>query len=149
MQTLQDQDTKAEIKTIQTWAMKCYEKPEDTLLTIEKGIFQAIKDHNNGAVQKMVKKSNQFFAAKYIAENVKDMTKKEVKDKFGYAADTQAPEDTKFQLPCRLILLNENQYGEKLREILTPEKPNAWARTSVPIFVRELPPSPRTNFQTI
>ena len=66
MQTLQDQDTEAEIKTIQTRAMKCNEKPENNLLTIEKGIFQAIKDHNNGAVQKMVKKSSQFFAAKYI-----------------------------------------------------------------------------------
>ena len=67
------------------------------------------------------------------------MTRKEVEDKFGNAADTQAPEDAKFQLPCRLVLLNENQYGEKLREILTPEKPNAWACTSVPIFISPLP----------
>ena len=147
MQTLQDQDTEAEIKTIQTRAMKCDEKPENTLLTIEKGIFQAIKDHNNGAVQKMVKKPSQFLLQNIL--NVQNMTKKEVEDKFGYAADTQAPDDAKFQLPCRLVLLNENQYGEKLREILTPEKPNAWACTSVPIFIRELSPSPRTNFQTI
>ena len=27
-------------------------------------------------------------------------------------------------------------------QTLTPEKPNAWAHTSIPIFIRELPPPP-------
>ena len=76
---------------------------------MEKGVFQVIKDHNNGAVQKMVKESNQFCAAKHIAEIVKDMTKKEVEDKFGYAADIPVAEDPKFQLPCRLVIVNETE----------------------------------------
>ena len=50
MKTLHDQDTEAEIKTIQTRAVKCDEKPEDILSIMEKGVFQVIKDHNNGAV---------------------------------------------------------------------------------------------------
>ena len=66
----------------------------------------------------MVKESNQFCAAKHIAEIVKDMTKKEVEDKFGYAADLPVPEDPKFQLPCRLVIVNESELGEKLREIV-------------------------------
>ena len=74
--------------------------------------FQVIEDHSNGAVQKMVKKSNQFCAAKHIAEILKDMTKKEVEDKFGYAADIPVPEDPTFQLPCRLVIVNENEFGE-------------------------------------
>ena len=45
------------------------------------------------------------------------MTKKEVEDKFGYAADILVPGDPKFQLPCRLVIVNENEFGEKLREI--------------------------------
>ena len=118
MKTLHDQDTEAEIKTIQTRAVKCDEKPEDILSIMEKGVSQVIKDHNNGAVQKMVKESNQFCAAKHIAEIIKDMTKKEVEDKFGYAADIPVPEDPKFQLPCRLVIVNENEFGEKLREIV-------------------------------
>ena len=61
MKTLQDQDTEAEIKTIQTRAVKCDEKPEDILSVMEKGVFQVIKDHSNGAVQKMVKESNQLL----------------------------------------------------------------------------------------
>ena len=84
---------------------------------MEKRVFQVIKDHNNGAVQKMAKESNKFCASKHIAEIVKDMTKKEVEDKFGYAADIPVPEDPKFQLLCRLIIVNENEFGEKLREI--------------------------------
>ena len=75
MKTLHDQDTEAEIKTIQARAVKCDEKPEDILSIMEKGVFQVIKDQNNGAVQKMVKESNQFCAAKHIAEIVKDITK--------------------------------------------------------------------------
>ena len=54
MKTLYDQDTEAEIKIIQTGAVKCDEKPEDILSIMEKGVFQVIKDHSNGAVQKMV-----------------------------------------------------------------------------------------------
>ena len=50
MKTLHDQDTEAEIKTIQARAVKCDEKPEDILSIMEKGVFQVIKDHNNGAV---------------------------------------------------------------------------------------------------
>ena len=50
MKTLHDQDTEAEIKTIQTRAVKCDEKPEDFLPIMEKGVFRVIKDHNNGAV---------------------------------------------------------------------------------------------------
>ena len=61
----------------------------------------------------MVKESNQFCAAKHIAEIVKDMKKKEVEDKFGCAADILVPEDSKFQLPCRLVIVNENEFGEK------------------------------------
>ena len=118
MKTLHDLDTEAEIKTLQTRAVKCDEKPEDILSIMEKGVFQVIKDHNNSAVQKMVKESNQFCAAKHIAEIVKDMTKKEVEDKFGYAADIPVPEDPKFQLPCRLVIVSENEFGEKLREIV-------------------------------
>ena len=52
----------------------------------------------------MVKESNQFRAAKHIAEIVKDTTMKEVEDKFGY------PEDP------RLVIVNENEFGGKLRE---------------------------------
>ena len=44
-----------------------------------------------------------------VAEIVKDMTKKEVEDKFGYAADIPVPEDPKFE--------NENEFSEKLRDI--------------------------------
>ena len=40
MKTLHDQDTEAEIKTIQTRAVKCDEKPEDILSIMEKGVFQ-------------------------------------------------------------------------------------------------------------
>ena len=92
-------------------------KPEDILSIEKKGVFQVITDHNNGAVQKMVKESNQFCAAKHIAEIVKDMTKKEVEDKFGYAADIPVPEDSKFQVLCRLVIANKNKFGEKLRKI--------------------------------
>ena len=60
MKTLHDQDTEAEIKTIQTRAVKCDEKPEDILSIMEKGVFQVIKDHNNGAVQKMVRNPTSF-----------------------------------------------------------------------------------------
>ena len=116
MKTLHYQDTEEKIKTIQTRAVKCDEKPEDIFSIMEKGVFQVIKDHNNGAVQKMVKESNQFCAAKHIAEIVKDMTQKEVEDKFGYAADIPVPKDPKFQLPCRLVIVNENEFVEKLKE---------------------------------
>ena len=99
MKTLHDQDTEAEIKTIQARAVKCDEKPEDILSIMEEAVFQVIKDHNNGAVQKMVKESNQFCAGKHIAEIVKDMRKKEVEDKFGYAADIPVPEDPNSSYP--------------------------------------------------
>ena len=39
MKTLHDQDTEAEIKTIQTRAVKCDEEPVDILSIIEKGVF--------------------------------------------------------------------------------------------------------------
>ena len=145
--TLHDQDTKAEIKTIQTRAMKCDEKPEDILSIMEKGVFQVIKDHNNGAVQKMVKEFNQFYAAKHIAEIVKDMTKKEVEDKFGYAADIPVPEDPKFQLPCRLVIVNENEFGQKLREIVVKMRNDGLClfvdviESPVKVSIRDSPPS--------
>ena len=118
MKTLHDQDREAEIKTIQTRPVKCDEKPEDILSTMKKGVSQVLKDHNNGAVQKIVQESNQFCAAKHIAEIVKDMTKKDVENKFGYAVDIPVPEDPKFQLPCRLVSVNENEFDDKLREIV-------------------------------
>ena len=40
MKILHDQDTEAEIKAIQTRAVKCDEKPEDNLSIMEKGVFQ-------------------------------------------------------------------------------------------------------------
>ena len=60
MKTLRNQDTEAEIKTIQTLAVKYDEKPEDILSTMGKRVFQVIKDHSNGAVQKMVKDPTSF-----------------------------------------------------------------------------------------
>ena len=147
MKTLQDQDTEAEIETIQTRAVKCDEKPEDILSIMVKGVFQVIKDHNNGAVQKMVKESSQFCAAKHIAEIVKDMTKKEVENKFGYAADIPVPEDPKFQLPCRLVIVNENEFGEKLREIVVKMRNDGLClfvdviENPVKVSIRDSPPS--------
>ena len=148
MKPLHDHDTEAEIKTIQTWAVKCDEKPEDIYQSImEKGVFQVIKDHSNGAVQKMVQESNQFCAAKHIAEIVKDMTKKEVEDKFGYAADKSIPEDPKFHLLCRLVIVNENEFGEKLREIAVEMRNDGLClfvdviENPVKVSIRDSPPS--------
>ena len=126
--------------------MKCDEEPKDILSIMEKGVFQVIKDHNNGAVQKMVKESNQVCAAKHIAEIVKDMTKKEVEDKFGYAADIPAPEDPKFQLPCRLVIVNENEFGEKLREIVVEMRNDGLClfvviENPVKVSIKDSPPS--------
>ena len=127
--------------------MKCDEKPEDILSIMEKGAFQVIKDYNNGAVQKMVKESNQFCTAKHIAEIVKDMTKKEVEDKFGYAADILVPEDPKFQLPCRLVIVNGNEFGEKLREIVVKMRNDGFClfvdviENPVKVSMRDSPPS--------
>ena len=90
MKTLHDQDTEADIRNIQTRAVKCNEKPEDILSTMEKKVVQVIKDHNNGAVQKMVKK---ICAAKHIAEIAKDMTKKEVEQQIYRSQKTRKSMD--------------------------------------------------------
>ena len=114
---------------------------------MEKRVFQVIKDHNDGAVQNMVKESNQSCAAKHIAEIVKDMTKKEVEDKFGYAADIPVPEDPKFQLPCRLVIVNENEFGEKLREIVVKMRNDGPClfvdviENAVKVSIKDSPPS--------
>ena len=95
----------------------------------------------------MVKESNQFYAAEQIAEIVKDMTKKEVGDKFGYAADIPVPEDPKFQLPCRLVIVNENEFGNKLREIAVKMRNDGLClfadviENPVKVSIRDSPPS--------
>ena len=109
-----------------------------------KEVFQVIKDHNNGTVQKM--ESNQFCTAKHIAEIVKDMTKKEVEDKFGYATDIPVPENSKLQLPCRLVIVNENEFGEKLRKIVVKMRNDGLClfvviENPVKVSIRDSPPS--------
>ena len=75
------------------------------------------------------------------------MTKKEVEDKFGYAADIPVPEDPKFQLPRRLVIVNENEFGEKLRKIAVKMRNDGLClfvdlmENPVKVSIRDSPPS--------
>ena len=91
----------------------------------------------------MVKESSQFCDANILpspfAEIVKDMTKKEVEDKSGYAADIPVPEDPKFA--------NENEFGEKLRDIAVKMRNDGLClfvditENPVKVSIRDSPPS--------
>ena len=75
------------------------------------------------------------------------MTKKDVEDKFGYAADIPVPKDPEFQLPCRLVIVNENEFGEKLMEIVVKMRNDGLClfvdviENPVKVSIRDSPPS--------
>ena len=81
-----------------------------------KGLFQVVKDHNNPAVKRILTESSQYCSAKQLVKDVQSLSKRERVKHFGNQHTIGAPDEPRLQLPCKIVVANENNFGIALRK---------------------------------
>ena len=143
------QETDAEVTRICTRSNHGNDSTNEVNENMGKGLFQVVKDHNNPAVKRMVTESSQYCSAKQLAEDVQSLSKRERVKHFGDQQTIEAPDEPRLQLPCRIVIVNENDFGNALRKAAENLHrdgfeffiDNLESKSASTIAIRDTPPS--------
>ena len=143
------QETDAEVTRIRTRSNHGNDSTNEVNENMGKGLFQVVKDHNNPAVKRMVTESSQYCSAKQLAKDVQSLSKRQRVKHFGDQQTIEAPDEPRLQLPCRIVIVNENDFGNALRKAAENLHrdgfeffiDNLESKSASTIAIRDTPPS--------
>ena len=107
-------DNDVEVKTIDS---RIKEEEDTATEKIARELFQVVKDQDNNAVKSLVKDSNRFCYGSKLAEMLDGWSKEEVHTAFG-RVEPRPPTSGRLQFcdPVRLVVVNQNEYGDIMKE---------------------------------